>query len=753
MPDTLPQYLCIETNYHPDKAEPSPNFGMPFCEMPSIDENGNWGGPPNYIRVLGPFDLADLEQRTCAENNTTPFYYDKDGKKVNTTKGWYAVCQFNVKDEHGISVELDLPPTRSVYPAAKGPYDTKEQADEVAKEINCSRKYREAFDVCSPSPIGIGNTDLCCSLFATPIGWPMKDGVMTATFLPDYCVNSEGIVGDLNPCFRPVNHVRMGCKPSLDPVIQTCWNGLGDWENIATETGTVENPMPRGYTIRFVGEMCVTSETTVSLKMNVQWLMHPYDVNPEKPPQDPVIGSCGSFSANLKLLYPVNKHQTRIYTCDPIKFESSCLFLKQCMAYVIPSVNLMPMKFGCDGSIAGPIAERRCSLDDADSSMSCLQALVEPLVPLADVPRTVVQIIDAVGDGETVTYNCVNNIYTAGQFISINLLISTGGDSLNLQNVKIHTASNTQFTVKNKAIGTAVGPPPEVGGAIAASWAPNFFSLGANAQTDYVDGDTQSEYHFGCVYTEQNGNRIYADPPLSSDGSIIDRGDPNRVVWGSALNIENSYTVGDIAHCGFTYIFPDGSRVKDSESGMCQQIQLGGPAFLIKRGQRQIPNPSNASQYIVQYSNNLCVALGNKNNGIVEWELGTIEIIQKIGPWLAKCKFPESNRLITLYGFLYPPPVDEECPTTPPPNLSMTYPTFGNSLELSDENYEKINNLKKELEKMNKICIYLGNEIPNTKACCGSSPSYSCSKHIRCKRYGALGPQDNMACSSCPDFS
>ncbi len=30
---------------------------------------------------------------------------------------------------------------------------------------------------------------------------------------------------------------------------------------------------------------------------------------------------------------------------------------------------------------------------------------------------------------------------------------------------------------------------------------------------------------------------------------------------------------------------------------------------------------------------------------------------------------------------------------------------------------------------------------------------FECEKHGRCKQYGIAGPEDNMVCSSCPDFS
>ena len=89
-------YLCIETNYNQDKFEPSPNFGLPFCVSVK--------SASNYIRRLGPFDIFDIDSKTndytlkeCKDYNFTPFYIDSDGKQVNTTKGWYAVCKFNNK--------------------------------------------------------------------------------------------------------------------------------------------------------------------------------------------------------------------------------------------------------------------------------------------------------------------------------------------------------------------------------------------------------------------------------------------------------------------------------------------------------------------------------------------------------------------------------------------------------------------------------------------------------------------------------
>ena len=84
----------------------------------------------------------------------------------------------------------------------------------------------------------------------------------------------------------------------------------------------------------------------------------------------------------------------------------------------------------------------------------------------------------------------------------------------------------------------------------------------------------------------------------------------------------------------------------------------------------------------------------------------------------------------------------------------MPPPIFPTQMLAQDEKkLNEIQNLQKQLENMNKVCIYLGNAIPNTKSCCGASPSFQCEKHGRCKQYGVAGPEDNMVCSSCPDFS
>jgi len=752
MPDTLPQYLCIETNYNQDKNTPSPNFGMPFCEMPEINANGEWGPAPNYIRVLGPFDLADLEQRTCAENNITPFYYDKSGNKVNTTKGWYAVCEFNKKNKTAISIELDYPPIRTIYPAAIGPFDTKEIADQAAEILTtkCERKYQEAMDVCSPSPIYNGNVNICCSLFATDIGWPMEGGDLQLMFYPEQCFQANVS----NNCISSIN-ISLGCTPSLDPVIEKCWNGVSSWIDVGTNTGTIENPIPRGYTIRFVAKMCVLSYNSVSIDVNMQWLVNPYDINPDKPPQDPIISSCGSFSSTLYLTPPsITKHENRLYTSGNyvdgifvgtyIKFEPSCSYLKRCMAAITPLVKLFPKKFGCDGTVAkGPLCNQRCSLDDYDTSMSCLQGLVEPLNPLADMPKTYIKITNAVGDGENIVYTCINNIYSAGQTVSIQGLKIVSGESLNLTNVKIETASPTQFTVKDTTIGVAIFDEVNDGGKVFLdNWRPYFFNLGVNLEgTKGDEGNTLSDKKYGCM-------RIVA----YSERDI--RSDPAEGSYGG-------HSLKDIAFCGYSFTNNDSSGGKeeltDRTYGAIQQVQMGGSGFLIKRLHFDVADPSNPEMKKRVYGP-LFAAMALRKNAAGEtiWETSSVEIIQTFGPWMAKCVFPKNNAVVHLYGFSFPPPVLEECPggyptTTPAPFLSNGPPNIESLLETEKNDY--INTLKNQIEKMNKVCIYLGDAIPNTKTCCGASPSFQCEKHGRCKQYGVAGPEDNMVCSSCPDFS
>ena len=249
-----PAYLCIETNYNQDKFEPSPNFGFPFCSSSKTTAKGS------YIRMLGPFDIFDIDTKTndytlkeCSEYNFTPFYIDSDGKQVNTTKGWYAVCQFNKKEKVGVSIELDYPPIRSMYPAAMGPFDTKEIADAVAAQYitpKCLRKYQEASEVCSPKPIGVGNIDICCSLLGSALNWPMDGGTLQLMFTPALCDDADAsnrmqaTYNRLNNKCMPMVQIPLGCMPTLDPIIQTCWNGVSDWIYFGTNLGDANNPIP-----------------------------------------------------------------------------------------------------------------------------------------------------------------------------------------------------------------------------------------------------------------------------------------------------------------------------------------------------------------------------------------------------------------------------------------------------------------------------------------------------------------------------
>jgi hypothetical protein len=139
-------------------------------------------------------------------------------------------------------------------------------------------------------------------------------------------------------------------------------------------------------------------------------------------------------------------------------------------------------------------------------------------------------------------------------------------------------------------------------------------------------------------------------------------------------------------------------------------------------------------------------------------------IIQRRTPMIIEFVLPEYNTRLLFYLLEFPSPEIAGCidindyPELPEPDpnlfLSMPPPIFPTQMLAQDEKkLNEIQNLQKQLENMNKVCIYLGNAIPNTKACCGASPSFQCEKHGRCKQYGVAGPEDNMICSSCPDFS
>lgn len=586
-------YLCIETNYSTTKTTPSFNNGYPKCVLSD--------GPPNYIRVLGPF--APFE---CEDNNLVP-YYTKDGNQIDTTRGWYVVCTYNNGVQQAQSVKLDYPPIRTQYPLALGPFDTQAQADVLASQISCSRVYQEASDTCAPTPKGAGGIDICCSLLGSSLHWPYKSGTIQLQFYANIC---SGVDPEVSSCI-PNKLINLGCKPSLDPTVQTCWAGLTDWFNVVAPNTSP----PRGFTLRFIAEMCVgATPDKVNITVTMQWLQNPLDSNSSSPPENPIIATCGSFSAELSLVGTPTVYQARTYTLtNPMSFTPSCSFLSSCINWVAPSVSLLPMIFGCDGTADnGSPCLDRCSLDTGSTRMSCLQALVEPI---------------------------------------------TG---------------------------------PTSGG-----WRPHFISLGVNPSSNTLEN--------GCFTSVQNSGITYLQPGAK-------------------------YTPANyIGQCGCP---------GDSVEGNTQQIQMG---------------ISNSFYFLLKRVNKgaLCAAI--TPGYPAAWETATPTIIQTVGPWTAVCLFPSNNVKVTVYGFLFPPPLEEECPG-PPATFSMTPPIFQMSAPPETPLDFEIDALQRQLDKMGKICLYLGNEIPGTKPCCGASPSYECPKHTRCKRYGEPGLDDQAICSSCEDF-
>jgi hypothetical protein len=77
----------------------------------------------------------------------------------------------------------------------------------------------------------------------------------------------------------------------------------------------------------------------------------------------------------------------------------------------------------------------------------------------ADISTAVEAIItSASGDGLTITY-IASNTFSVGQVVDITNLPQTSGESLNILNATITSASSTQFTVTSDLIGTSTGLP------------------------------------------------------------------------------------------------------------------------------------------------------------------------------------------------------------------------------------------------------------------------------------------------------
>lgn len=727
-------WLCVETNFDIDKL--SPNNGWPQCIISAAK--------PDYIRVLGPYQDELFNDKLngpvfgedeCAKDNIIIYnnrYKDgKDNPANWTTKGYYAFCPYNVI-KPSVVVELrDLPPTKTQVSKCIGPFYTKKDAIEASIKWDCKIAFTPAIDVCSPYVVNSPYPDLECSLVCA-LGWPMMEGSVILDLFQN-ADPSSGKTIEPSYCLSKMS-MALSCEPTFEPSVSRCWKSsfVSDQRSIFY---LIKDP-PRGYELRLSGTMCIDADPNfANVSISMQALMIDKDVNPDNP--NPSEGSrwitVGSLGGRLPALGPSrNKKEMRIYSGPIIPFHPSNGLYDFCFQYVKITVQLRPWVFGCDGSAGengtGTKIEKTCGLYSAEKAYSCASVQVLPINN---------QILD------------VDNI----------------------------------------------------------SPRPNFYQLGLNANTSaFYPGES---YLTGCLYCENLRNRdndweCSPNPTLYSIKELISMGiDGEQNADFQQIQLVGTYigTIGlkRISYAGLYLILKPSSYGGHATEVTNQKMVALNRSWKIDQWvgyklQMFIKNTEYPYDDLETFTN----ILGNNENTlfISGWPQGNIpkvdinatakyqivfasgsgfmykpilaeNIIQHRQPMIIEYVLPEFNARVLFYMLEFPSAEIAGCidvndypelptTTTGDPNLflSMPPPIFpAKMLEQDEKKLNEIQNLQKQLENMNKVCIYLGNAIPNTKACCGASPSFECEKHGRCKQYGVAGAEDNMVCSSCPDFS
>jgi hypothetical protein len=373
-------WLCVETNFNIDKL--SPNNGWPFCVESSTK--------PNYIRVLGPYETDEnfLDVEKCSRANIVPYNTEyPDGVKDLrnwTTRGWYAYCPYDQLVPKVVTTLLDYPPSRTQGSKCVGPYDTEQEAIEITSQWSCAVALTPAEDTCDPTPKGIVTPDLECSLVCSSLGWPMSGGNISVTFYQYECIDPDAAIP--SKCVPTLN-IGLGCAPTFEPVVTTCWNG---WFRGPYTIKLIEDP-PRGYKIRMFGTMCVDPDPNyVNVSVTLQALTLGVDSNPSNPSEGSEWTSCGTFGGRIPVEIPAppqvlsrSKRDPRKYRGDIQAFRPSCSGLAECIGAVRVSVQLTPMRFGCDGTIGqsgnGTKVEDTCGLFTDEKTYGCAAVQMLPL--------------------------------------------------------------------------------------------------------------------------------------------------------------------------------------------------------------------------------------------------------------------------------------------------------------------------------------------------------------------------------------
>jgi hypothetical protein len=726
-------WLCVETNFDIDTL--SPNNGWPQC---IISES-----KPNYIRVLGPYkdrepDPPDYPsgifgEEECAKDNIV-IYNNRyppdqeyttysDNPKNWTTKGYYASCPYNVNPP-SVTIELrDLPPTKTQVSKAIGPFNTKEEAIKASETWNCKIAFTPAADVCSPYIAESPYPDLECSLVCA-LGWPMIEGEIKVEFyqmIDERIQPSPSIIALSTP---------LGCDPTFEPTITRCWKSSYSSNNSA-EFILLTDPK-RGYKLRLVGTMCIDENPNfANVSVSMEALMIGSDVNPDD--KNPYEGArwtgVGSLGGRLPALGPSrNKKDMRKYGSNYIAFNPSNGISDCCISFAKIIVTLRPWVFGCDGSIGssgkGAKIDKTCGLFNTEKAYSCASVQVSPI---NNKILNIENLVDRPCFYQMGQNDDSGNRYPGDRrFDGCYYCENTH----NRDNEFICNPTKSFYDPKELTLTGITGEDT------------------ADFQQIQLAGT-----YMGVVGLKSVNNQMYLMlQPISLSGWAIE------VTNQKMVTINRSWQVDQYKDYILEMYVKNTEFPFDDLSTQTRILGNNENTLFINNW----PN-NNIPQIDINATAKYNILLPSKSKFVVKPVLKE-NIIQRRTPMIIEFMLPEYNTRLLFYLLEFPSPEIAGCvdindyPELPEQDpdlfLSMPPPIFPTQMLAQDEKkLNEIQNLQKQLENMNKVCIYLGNAIPNTKSCCGASPSFQCEKHGRCKQYGVAGPEDNMVCSSCPDFS
>ena len=336
-----------------------------------VEEREENPTPEEAIYWTGPYALEEEAILACYG--------------VECPQGWWCLCG-RIPTEGRSKIEYHyVSPENICYTTYRGPHNTKGQAiidcidPETEEAITCKTQITNiAYDVCKPDSTYSNPVTLECSLACTPLGYPMKSGVMFLTFLSESCASYDTPV---SIWFKNrIVSIGLGCTKN-EPPPDGIWVGyhVMDVGAPRCDDGTLSIP-GHGLTLRFQVTMTVLTSNSLQVTINMERLVPGSEYDPPLADNQWVACTSGSGVA-YRQLNPGDDINDRTINWNFVSDQISFAMGSPCASDVKSIsvfIQLQPWRFACGQYHVG-LSGEGCGVPVGNFTHSCITSSVRTL--------------------------------------------------------------------------------------------------------------------------------------------------------------------------------------------------------------------------------------------------------------------------------------------------------------------------------------------------------------------------------------